>query len=80
MKQLVYQVCYTKYHVSFYLWLIGFVLKHCKVPKYYEQYCRMKTNIVFDISPPIPVWQNSGSGVIGKKAVGQSNCAGFLKM
>ena len=34
-----YQVCYTRYHVSFYLWLIGSVLKHCKVPKYYEQDC-----------------------------------------
>ena len=42
MKQLVYQVCYTRYHVSFYLWLIGSVLKYCKVLKYYEQdwiYC-----------------------------------------
>ena len=36
----MYQVCYTRYYVSFYLWLIGSVLKHCKVPKYYEQDCR----------------------------------------
>ena len=36
----IYQVCYTRFHVSFYLWLIGSVLKHCKVPKYYGQYCR----------------------------------------
>ena len=35
----MYQVCYTIYHVSFYLWLIGSFLKHCKVPKYYEQDC-----------------------------------------
>ena len=35
----MYQVCYARYHVSFYLWLIGSVLKHCKVPKYYEQDC-----------------------------------------
>ena len=40
MRQLVYQVCYTRYHIWFYLWLIGSVLKHCKVPKYYEQDCR----------------------------------------
>ena len=33
-----YQVCYTRHHVSFYLWLIGSVLKR-KVPKYYEQNC-----------------------------------------
>ena len=39
MRQLVYQVCYTRYHVSFYLWLIGSVLKHCKVPKYYDHDC-----------------------------------------
>ena len=40
MRQLVYQVCYTRYHVSFYLWWIGSVLKYCKVPKYYDQDCR----------------------------------------
>ena len=37
MRQLVLQVWYTRYHVSFYLWLIGSVLKHWKVSKYYEQ-------------------------------------------
>ena len=37
VRQLVYQVCYTRYHVQFYLWLIRSVLKRCKVPKYYEQ-------------------------------------------
>ena len=37
--QLVYQVCYTRYHVLFYLLLIRSVLKHCKVPKYYNQDC-----------------------------------------
>ena len=31
----------TRYHVSFYLWLIGSVLKHCKVSKYYDQDCRL---------------------------------------
>ena len=31
---------YTRYHVSVYLWLIGSILKHCKVPKYYDQDCR----------------------------------------
>ena len=35
----MYQVCYTRYHVSFYLWLIRSVLKHCKDPKYYDQDC-----------------------------------------
>ena len=40
----MYQVCYTRYHVSFYLWLIGSVLKHCKVPKYYEQDCSFFAN------------------------------------
>ena len=35
----MYHICYTTYHVSFYLWLIWPVLTHCKVPKYYEQDC-----------------------------------------
>ena len=37
--QLIYQVCYTRYQVSFYLWWIGSVLKYCKLPKYYDQDC-----------------------------------------
>ena len=36
---LAYQVCYTRYHVSFYLWLIRSVLKRCKVQKYYDKDC-----------------------------------------
>ena len=43
----MYQVCYTRYHVSFYLWLIGSVLKHCKVPKYYEQDCSFRYHKIF---------------------------------
>ena len=39
MRQLVYQVCSTRYQASFYLWQLGPVLKHCKVPKYYDQDC-----------------------------------------
>ena len=35
MRQLVYQVYYTRYQASFYLWWIGSVLKYCKVPKYW---------------------------------------------
>ena len=37
MIKLLYQVSYTRYHVSSYLWLIGQILEHCKVPKYYDQ-------------------------------------------
>ena len=44
MRQLVYQICYTRYYASFYLWLIGSALKHCKVPKYYEQDCSFVIN------------------------------------
>ena len=40
MRQLVYQVCYTRCQVSFYLWWIRSVLKYWKVPKYYGQDCR----------------------------------------
>ena len=35
MKQLVYQVCYTRYQVPFYLWQTGPVLK--QVQKYYDR-------------------------------------------
>ena len=30
---------YTRYHVSFYLWLIGSLLENCYVPKYDDQDC-----------------------------------------
>ena len=33
-------VKFAKLDITFYLWLIGSVLKHCKVPKYYDQDCR----------------------------------------
>ena len=33
----MYYDCYHRYFVSLYLWLIGSLLKHCKVPKYYNQ-------------------------------------------
>ena len=39
MRQLVYQVYYTRYQVSF--WWIRSVLKYCKVPKYFDQDCRL---------------------------------------
>ena len=37
MRQLVNQIYYTRYQFSFYLWQIGPVLEHCKVPIYYDQ-------------------------------------------
>ena len=40
----MYQVCYSRYRVSFYLWLIGSVLKHCKVPKYYDHDCSLSVS------------------------------------
>ena len=39
VKHLVYQVYYTRYEVSFYLWLTRPALKHFQVPKYYGQDC-----------------------------------------
>ena len=44
VRQLVYQVCYTRYQFSLYLWCTGSLLKHFKVPKYYEQDCRCYPN------------------------------------
>ena len=49
MRQLVCQVCYTKYHVSFYLCLIVSVLKQYKVLKYYDQDC--SSNSLLEILP-----------------------------
>ena len=43
VRQLVYQVCDTRYQVSFYLWLIRSVLKYCKVPKHYDQDCSLES-------------------------------------
>ena len=39
MRKLVYQICHTKFQVSFYLWWIWPVLKHYKVPKYCTEEC-----------------------------------------
>ena len=39
----------TRYQVSFYLWPRGPVLKHCKVPKCYDQDCR-SVNYMIDFS------------------------------
>ena len=39
MRQLVYQTRYTGYQVSFYLWVIGSVLKHYQGPECYDQNC-----------------------------------------
>ena len=43
MRQLVHQVYYTRYHFSFYLWWIESLLKHCKVPKYYDLDSRLNS-------------------------------------
>ena len=36
---MVYKTSYTRYQITFYLRLIGPVIKHCKGPKYYAQDC-----------------------------------------
>ena len=41
MSQLVYDVCYNRYQVLFYLRRIGPALKHIKVSKIYDQVCRV---------------------------------------
>ena len=51
MRQLVYQVCYTKYQYLFYLRQVGPVLKNCKVPKYYDQDCLQ----IFPLLSTVPV-------------------------
>ena len=39
MRKPIYQAGCSRYHVSFYLWIIQSGLKHTKVPKYYGQDC-----------------------------------------
>ena len=41
----MYQVCCTRYQVSFYLRWIRSVLRYCKVPKYYDQDCRLQARV-----------------------------------
>ena len=55
VMQLVCQVCYTRYHVPFDLWLIGSVLKHCKVPKYYDQDCLKIFFLLSTLPAMIPI-------------------------
>ena len=38
----MYQVCYARYQVSFYLWWFRPKLNYQKVPKYYDQDCRYR--------------------------------------
>ena len=37
VRQQVYQICYTRYQFSFYVWWIRHYRKHCKVPEWYDQ-------------------------------------------
>ena len=50
MRQPVYQVCFTSYQISFYLWWIVSVVKYCKIPKYYDQDC-LKIFFLFSALP-----------------------------
>ena len=63
MRQLVW---YTKYRVSFYLWLFGSILSHCKVSQYYDQDC---LNILFLVSALPVMIQISGNMLIWIKEV-----------
>ena len=59
----------TKYHVSFYLWLINFVLKNCNVPKYYDRDCLKvfwllsTLPVIIWISGRTPIWFKKDSSV-----------------
>ena len=46
MRQLLHWLCYVRHQVSFYLWLIGLVLKYWKVPKFHNADC-LKTFLLF---------------------------------
>ena len=57
VRELLYQVYYTGYQILFYLWQIGPVLEHCKVPNYYDRNFRITL-----------VWVNQGDSKFIKLA------------
>ena len=60
MRQLAYKVCQTKYQVSFSLWLIGSVLKYCKVPKH-DQDCLKIFFLLSTLPMMIQIFGKNGS-------------------
>ena len=59
MRQLLYQLYYTRYQVSFYLYQMGPLLKHSKVPKYYDQDYLKIFFLLCIIPVMIPIFGNS---------------------
>lgn len=41
IRELLYQVYYTRYQILFCLWQIGPVIEHCEVPNYYDRNFRI---------------------------------------
>ena len=70
----VYQVCYSRYHVSFYLWRIGPVLKHCKVPKYqdHDYKCITKSGLTNQCSENVKKFKKNITGVSRVKSLWSS--------
>ena len=60
-RQLVVQVCYSRYHISLYWWSIGSVLRHCKTLKSYGQDC---PEIFFFLSTDAMMIEISGKMLI----------------
>ena len=81
-RQLVDQVCCSRYHVSLYWCLTGSVLRHCKIPKYYDQDCLkslflLSTDpMMIEISGKMLIWCKKFSSV---KKVPKSNSDMFLQ-
>ena len=59
--------CYTRYHASFYLWLIRYVSKYCKVPKYYDQDCLKIFSLLSTL--PAMIWISGKKMLIWLKKV-----------
>ena len=82
VRQFVDQVSYSRYHVSLYWWLIGSVLTHCKIPKYYDRDCLkifflLSTDpMMIEISGKMLIWFKKLSSV---KTVPRSNGDSFLQ-
>ena len=82
VRQNVDQVSYSRYHVSLYWWLIGYVLNYCKIAKYYDQDCLkslflLSTDpMMIEISGKMLIWCKKFSSV---KKVPKSNSDMFLQ-
>ena len=78
----MYQVWYDRYHVSFYLRLIGSVVKHCKILKNYDQGCLKTFFLLFTLLMMIQISRKKYAILVQKSSAKKlpiSNSERFLE-